>query len=81
MQDKYHTYCLLKDAVRCPKTLSFLSYWVDARYTRYLHYRSASEIVAAVEAELSYPLIVKSNRGRLAQTFFCATRPATPRPP
>ena len=69
-KDKYHTYCLLKDAVRCPQTLAFLSYRVDARYARYLRYRSASEIVAAVEAELGYPLIVKSNRGSFGSNVF-----------
>lgn len=69
-KDKYHTYCLLKDAVRCPKTLAFVSYRVDARYTRYVRYRSASEIVAAVEAELGYPLIIKSNRGSFGSNVF-----------
>lgn len=69
-KDKYHTYCLLKDCVRFPKTLSFLSYRVDERYTDYLQYHSAPEIVAVVETELSYPLIIKSNSGSFGSNVF-----------
>ncbi len=69
-KDKYHTYRLLKDCVRCPKTLSFLSYRVDERYTDYLQYHSAPEIVAVVEAELRYPLIIKSNSGSFGSNVF-----------
>jgi glutathione synthase/RimK-type ligase-like ATP-grasp enzyme len=69
-KDKYHTYRLLKDSVRFPKTLSFLSYRVDERYTDYLRYHSAPEIAAVVEAELSYPLIIKSNSGSFGSNVF-----------
>lgn len=78
-KDKYHTYRLLKDMVRFPKTLSFLSYRVDDRYTDYLHYPSAPEIVSAVEAELSYPLLIKPNRGSFGSNVFLCREAAEAR--
>ena len=74
-KDKYHTYCLLKEYVRFPKTLSFMSYNVDHRYKEYLQYRSLQEILAVVESELSYPCIIKSNSGSFgSNVFLCHSR-------
>jgi glutathione synthase/RimK-type ligase-like ATP-grasp enzyme len=74
-KDKYHTYCLLRESVRLPKTLSFMSYNVDQRYKDYLKYHSPQEILTAIESELSYPLIIKSNSGSFgSNVFLCKTR-------
>ena len=69
-KDKYHTYCLLKEYARFPKTLSFMSYHVDHRYKKYLKYHSSQEILAVVESALSYPLIIKSNSGSFGSNVF-----------
>lgn len=69
-KDKYHTYCLLKESVRFPKTLSFMSYNVDHRYKDYLKYQSPGEMVTAIESKLSYPFIIKRNSGSFGSNVF-----------
>ena len=74
-KDKYHTYCLLKESVQFPKTLSFMSYNVDQRYKGYLKYQSSQEILTVIESELSYPFIIKSNSGSFgSNVFLCHSR-------
>lgn len=74
-KDKYHTYRLLKGSVRFPKTLSFMSYNVDQRYKNYLKYQSPREMLTAIESELCYPFIIKSNSGSLgSNVFLCHSR-------
>ena len=74
-KDKYHTYCLLKEDIQFPKTLSFMSYNVDHRYEEYLKYQSSQKILTVIESELSYPFIIKSNSGSFgSNVFLCHSR-------
>lgn len=74
-KDKGHTYHILKDTVRMPKTLSFLDWNTDKKYKKYVKHNSLEKIVERVEKEFSYPVVAKMNSGALAKNvFYCKDR-------
>lgn len=77
-KDKEHQYELLKDQVRMPKTMGFLDHKVSEEYKHYLEYDSLPAIIAAIEANFSYPLVIKKNRGSMGiHVFLCHNQEET----
>lgn len=74
-KDKDHTYQLLSNTVRMPKTLAFLDFRVDKHYQRYVIYKSMEAILEQIDAHLSYPIIIKRNRGCLGRNVFLCETP------
>ena len=68
--DKEHTYHLLHEAVRMPKTLGFFDAQQAAKYPNYAGHQSVAAMVADAEAALSYPMVIKRNRGALANQVY-----------
>ncbi len=75
--DKGHTWQVLHQHVRMPLTLAFMDIHVPQKYHRYLHYPTREAIIAKIENTLTYPLVVKRNRGALGKNvFLCQDRAA-----
>lgn len=74
-RDKGHQYELLKDLVNMPKTMAFLDFTVGEEYQHYVTHHSLVEIITAIEANFSYPVVIKKNRGALGvHVFLCRNR-------
>jgi glutathione synthase/RimK-type ligase-like ATP-grasp enzyme len=69
-QDKDYFYSFYHDVVHMPKTLSFLNPYTDDKYARYLDSTTIFSTIEQIEAEFSYPLIVKKNRGSWGSNVF-----------
>ncbi|ETX03366.1 MAG: hypothetical protein ETSY1_00275 [Candidatus Entotheonella factor] len=73
--DKGHTWRVLHQHVRMPQTLAFMDIHVKPQYRRYLRYHTHEEIIAEIESTLTYPLVIKRNRGALGNNvFLCENR-------
>ncbi|MEL6722858.1 MAG: hypothetical protein AAFP10_06515 [Pseudomonadota bacterium] len=73
--DKSQTYALLHQQMRMPETLGFLDTDVEPKYQHYLHYATLPDIVAHIEQTLSYPVVIKMNRGSLGQQVYLCHDP------
>jgi glutathione synthase/RimK-type ligase-like ATP-grasp enzyme len=74
-RDKQYQYEVLKDLINMPKTMGFLNYTVSEEYQNYLTHHSLAEIITAIEANFSYPVVIKKNRGALGiNVFLCRNR-------
>jgi glutathione synthase/RimK-type ligase-like ATP-grasp enzyme len=72
--DKSHSYLLFKDQIQIPKTLSFLDFAVLEHYQHYVQHKNMPAILVHVEQHLSYPLVVKPNKGSYGiNAFLCDT--------
>jgi glutathione synthase/RimK-type ligase-like ATP-grasp enzyme len=70
--DKSQTYALLHQHVHMPKTLSFLDINVQPEYQDYLQDTSLADIISRIEKTLSYPVVIKMNRGSIGkQVYLC----------
>ena len=69
-QDKDYFYSFYHDVVRMPKTVSFLNPYSEEKYAEYLENVTIFGIIEQIEAEFSYPLIVKKNRGSWGSNVF-----------
>ncbi|MEG4323329.1 MULTISPECIES: YheC/YheD family protein [unclassified Microcoleus] len=73
-KDKEYTYQLLKDKIKTPKTLGFLSPFCEEKYHKYLEFKDCAEIAAEVGKTFSLPVIVKRNRGSAGNNvLLCET--------
>ncbi len=68
--DKGHTWQVLHQHLRMPQTLAFMDINVSPKYRRYLRYHTREAMVSKIENTLTYPLVVKRNRGALGQNVF-----------
>lgn len=75
-KDKEHHYNMLKDRVNIPKTIGFLDFDSKDIYQEYLTYDSLDKVVAAIEANFDYPVVVKQNKGALGINVFCCKEQA-----
>jgi glutathione synthase/RimK-type ligase-like ATP-grasp enzyme len=76
-RDKMHTYQALSGAVNMPRTLSFLDLELEPKYRHYLELESLDAILERIERALTYPLVVKRNRGYLGiHVYLCPDRGA-----
>lgn len=69
-KDKGLTYELLKNKVRIPKTISFLSPFCKEKYQKYLTYKNIDSIVEEINKNFSLPVIIKMNSGSLGKNVF-----------
>ncbi|MBD1584329.1 ATP-grasp domain-containing protein [Pseudoalteromonas sp. S16_S37] len=69
-KDKSHSYQLLKDVVRVPKTLDFLDFNVSSKYSKYKHCNSIAAALARIDDNFTYPIVVKQNKGALGTNVF-----------
>ena len=73
--DKGHTWQVLHTHLRMPQTLAFMDIEVAPKYRNYLRYHSLDAIIETIESVLTYPLVVKRNRGALGNNvFLCQDR-------
>lgn len=69
--DKGFFYSYFKDHINIPKTISFLyPYCYEKYYEKYLKQDTIYKIIKEIKASLSYPLIVKKNRGSSGTNVF-----------
>ncbi len=69
-KDKEYTYELLKNAVRIPKTIGFLSPFCAEKYQKYLDYKTIEAIEKRILKEFELPVIIKRNRGATGKNVF-----------
>ena len=69
-KDKEYTYELLKDKIRMPKTIGFLSPFCAEKYKKYLDYKTIEAIENKILKEFELPVIIKRNRGATGKNVF-----------
>lgn len=73
-KDKEYTYYLLKDKIKTPKTLGFLSPFCDEKYWKYLQFHNCEEVAIEALRNFALPVVVKRNRGSAGNNvFLCQT--------
>ncbi|MBW4424847.1 MAG: ATP-grasp domain-containing protein [Nostoc desertorum CM1-VF14] len=63
IKDKEYTYHILKQKVKLPQTVGFLSPFCDLQYKIYLKFPSFQDIVLEVKDKFEIPVILKKNSG------------------
>ena len=69
-KDKEYTYELLKNVVKIPKTIGFLSPFCAEKYQKYLDYKTIEAIKKRILKEFELPVIIKRNRGATGKNVF-----------
>lgn len=73
-EDKaYQNELFLRQGIQAPYTLEVFNPLADARFERYRTHPSVEAIVTDVEQKFSYPLVVKRNRGSMAERVYLET--------
>lgn len=76
-RDKKHTYYLLNDLIRMPKTQSYLDFNVPPAYQHYCEQHSIPEIISSVRQQFEFPIVVKCNSGALGiGVYLCQNESA-----
>ncbi|WP_375505345.1 RimK family alpha-L-glutamate ligase [uncultured Nostoc sp.] len=70
VKDKEYTYHILKQKVKLPHTVGFLSPFCDIQYKIYLKFPSIQDIVLEIKEKFETPLIVKRNSGSGGHNVF-----------
>jgi len=70
LKDKEYTYYLLKDKIKIPQTIGFLSPFCGDKYKQYLKLSTIPEIITKIKANFALPLIVKRNSGSRGHNVF-----------
>ncbi|MBD0388514.1 MAG: ATP-grasp domain-containing protein [Nostoc sp. C3-bin3] len=63
IKDKEYTYHILKQKVKLPKTVGFLSPFCDLKYKIYLKFPSFQDIILEIKDKFEIPVIIKRNSG------------------
>ncbi len=63
IKDKEYTYSILKDKIKTPKTMGFLSPFCDEKYQKYLKLKTIPHIAHEIENNFQFHVIVKRNSG------------------
>ncbi len=74
LKDKEYTYTLLKDVIRMPRTIGFLSPFCDQSYQKYLAHKTITAIEKEILKQFELPLIIKANRGATGKNVFLCKR-------
>ncbi|MBD2188393.1 ATP-grasp domain-containing protein [Pseudanabaena mucicola] len=69
-KDKQYFYQIFHGVINMPTTISFVSPYCDQKYQEYLQFSTIEQIIAEIEKELSFPVIVKRNRGSGGNNVF-----------
>ena len=73
-EDKGYQYELFSKAgLKVPKTLTVFNPLADRRFDRYQTHASIADIVSDVIAQFSFPVVIKRNRGSMAQGVYLET--------
>lgn len=64
-KDKAHSYALLSNVLRWPKTLAFLDFAIEEKYQHYVHTPLREAALQMMAEELNYPVVLKPNQGGL----------------
>jgi dihydrofolate synthase / folylpolyglutamate synthase len=70
-EDKAYQYELFLNAgLRVPYTMKLFNPYADERFNRYQEQTSVADLVGAIEARITYPMVVKRNQGSFAQGVY-----------
>ena len=70
-EDKSYQYELFLNAgLRVPYTMKLFNPYADERFNRYQKHTSVEDLVAEIESQISYPIVVKRNQGSFAQGVY-----------
>jgi dihydrofolate synthase/folylpolyglutamate synthase len=70
-EDKSYQYELFLNAgLRVPYTTKLFNPYADERFNRYQKHTSVEDLVAEIESQISYPIVVKRNQGSFAQGVY-----------
>ncbi|MGF2033719.1 MAG: ATP-grasp domain-containing protein [Nostoc sp. CmiVER01] len=70
IKDKEYTYHILKQKIKLPRTIGFLSPFCDIQYKIYLKFPSIQDIVLEIKEKFETPVIVKRNSGSGGHNVF-----------
>ncbi|MCC5627154.1 ATP-grasp domain-containing protein [Nostoc sphaeroides] len=70
IKDKEYTYHILKQKVKIPRTVGFLSPFCDIQYKMYLKFPTIQDIVLEIKEKFETPVIVKRNSGSGGHNVF-----------
>lgn len=69
-KDKQYFYQIFHGVINMPQTISFVSPYCDQKYQEYLQFSTIEQIITEIEKKLSFPVIVKRNRGSGGNNVF-----------
>lgn len=70
IKDKEYTFHLLKQKIKLPRTVGFLSPFCDLQYKIYLKFPSLKDIILEIKDKFEIPVIVKRNSGSGGHNVF-----------
>jgi len=70
IKDKEYTYHILKQKVKLPQTVGFLSPFCELKYKMYLKFPSFQDIILEIKDKFETPVIVKRNSGSGGHNVF-----------
>ncbi|MBG1245197.1 ATP-grasp domain-containing protein [Nostoc sp. NZL] len=70
LKDKEYTYHILKQKVKLPRTVGFLSPFCELQYKIYLKFPTIQDIVLEIKEHFETPVIVKRNSGAGGDNVF-----------
>ncbi|MHC5934943.1 ATP-grasp domain-containing protein [Nostoc sp.] len=70
IRDKEYTYHILKEKVKLPRTVGFLSPFCDIQYKIYLKFPTIQDIVLEIKENFETPVIIKRNSGSSGHNVF-----------
>ncbi|MEA5622460.1 ATP-grasp domain-containing protein [Nostoc sp. UHCC 0251] len=70
IKDKEYTYHILKQKIKLPRTVGFLSPFCDLQYKIYLKFPSLKDIILEIKDKFETPIIVKRNSGSGGHNVF-----------
>ncbi|MEH2360102.1 ATP-grasp domain-containing protein [Nostoc sp.] len=70
IRDKEYTYHILKEKVKLPRTVGFLSPFCDTQYKIYLKFPTIQDIVLEIKENFEIPVIIKRNSGSSGHNVF-----------
>lgn len=70
LKDKDYTYCLLKNIINMPNTLSFINPFCQDKYQKYVEYKNLAEITQKILTSFQLPVIIKRNSGSEGKNVF-----------
>jgi glutathione synthase/RimK-type ligase-like ATP-grasp enzyme len=73
-RDKDYFYTFFRDVVNMPKTRSYFNPHSDPKYDKFLEQISVAEIIADIESNFEYPIIIKKNQGSWGTNVFKITK-------
>ena len=70
LKDKDFFYTYVKNDIKMPKSISYLSPFVENKFIKYLKHKSIKSIIDNIEKSFIYPFIIKKNKGSQGNGVF-----------